>query len=95
MPVQCSSRVGVFKSATVGGVVWSWQRLCVWCCRSFTQMTLTGFAKATKTGRAAKWYWRPLKEKKFEEKPSCVKMGEYFLRFKTYFAESIYMYYIF
>ena len=26
----------------------------------YTNDTLTGFAKATKTCRAAKWYWRPL-----------------------------------
>ena len=26
--------------------------------------TLTGFAKATKTHRAAKWYWRPLNSKR-------------------------------
>ena len=39
--------------------------------------TLVGFAKATMTGQAAKWYWRPLNS-------SCVKMdyeSEYFLSF--------------
>ena len=51
--------------------------------------TLAGFAKATKTCPAAKRYWRPLNSKrslpvlKWSE-------SEYFLRFKFFFADTVY-----
>ena len=81
IPVQCGSRVGVFNriSATVGGVVWYWQCLCFWCCQYFT-------AKATKTCRAAKRYWRPLNPKRSLPVLKWTSEREYFLSFRYFFC---------
>ena len=53
--------------------------------------TLTGFVKATKTCPAAKRYWRPLNSKRSLPVLKWTSdESEYFLSFKTFFAESIY-----
>ena len=43
--------------------------------------TLTGFAKATKTCPAAKWYWRPLNSKRSLPVLKWTSESEYFLSF--------------
>ena len=48
--------------------------------------TLTGFAKATKTGQAAKWYWRPLNSKRSLPVSKWSSESESFK--KNFFAES-------
>ena len=64
---QCSSRVGVANriSATVGGVVWSWQCLCVSCVPIFYPNDICECHEDLSSCKAAI---------KFEEKSSCVKM---------------------
>ena len=51
--------------------------------------TLTGFAKATKTCPAAKWYWRPLISKRSLPVLKWTSESEYFLSFKFFFADAI------
>ena len=48
----------------------------------FLNDTLTGFAKATKTCRAAKRYWRPLNSKRGLPVLTWTSESEYFLSFK-------------
>ena len=89
--VQCSNRVGVFNhiSSTVWGVVWSWQCLCLLCCRSFTQTA--HYRKATKTCPAAKWYWRPLNSKRSLHVLKWTSESEHFLSFNFFFFQNLYI----
>ena len=49
--------------------------------------TLAGFAKATKTCPAAKWYWRPLNPKRSLPVLKWTSKSEYSLSFKFLFAD--------
>ena len=51
--------------------------------------TLAGFAKATKTCPAAKWYWRPLNSKRSLPVLKWTSKSEYSLSFKFLFADII------
>ena len=50
--------------------------------------TLAGFAKATKTCPAAKWYWRPLNSKRSLPVLKWTSKSEYSLSFKFLFADN-------
>ena len=53
--------------------------------------TLAGFAKATKTCPAAKWYWRPLNSKRSLPVLKWISKSEYSLSFKFLFADIEYV----
>ena len=72
-------------SSTVGCVVWS-------CPILYPNGTLAGFAKATKTCPAAKWYWRPLNSKRSLPVLKWTSESEYFLSF-NFFLQNLYTMY--
>ena len=55
----------------------------------YSKGTLAGFAKATKTCLAAKWYWRPLNLKRSLHVLKWTSESEYFLGFNFFLQHPV------